>query len=96
VGFKLNDCATVLIDFALGSTEPTIAGTPCYYAPEQLAQQQGVTRQFGRSIQDELAISSAVDIWALGCVLFEVYTGQRLFDQNNDTRKLATIYQNTL
>ena len=56
-------------DFGLAGVAGTIAdvrsGTPAYMAPEQLA---------GREV------SERSDIFALGLVLFEIYTGRRAFD----------------
>jgi serine/threonine-protein kinase len=46
----------------------TIAGTPAYMAPEQLRD--------GR-------VSTASEIYSLGLILHEVFTGQRVFDTHN-------------
>ena len=57
-----------LMDFSLasiGQVTDIRAGTPAYMAPEQLA-------GTGVSIQS--------DIWALGLVLYELFTGRRAFD----------------
>ncbi len=67
-----------ITDFGLaavaGSVDPVRAGTPAYMAPEQLA---------GR----EVTVRS--DIYALGLVLFELFTGKRAFEAEtlNDLRR---------
>lgn len=81
-----------LIDLAYASRDCVIAGTCTYYAPEQLANQGGVVRQFGPIPRATLSISNKVDIWAMGCVLVEMASGLRLFDFANDTRRFAGIY----
>jgi len=45
----------------------TVVGTPAYMAPEQLG---------GKSL------SEGVDLYATGCVAYELLTGRRLFDDN--------------
>src|SRR5262245_4799807 len=49
---------------AIGAGEDVRAGTPAYQAPEQLAGREVTTRS---------------DLFALGLVLFEVFTGRRAF-----------------
>lgn len=60
-----------IMDFSLasiGAADPTRAGTPRYMAPEQLE---------GR------AATEASDIFALGLVLYEMFTGRRAFSASS-------------
>jgi serine/threonine-protein kinase len=54
----------------------TILGTAAYMAPEQAR---------GR------AVDKRADIWAFGCVLFEMLTGRRAFDGGDVTDVLASV-----
>src|SRR5262249_43268814 len=54
----------------------TILGTPAYMAPEQAR---------GRSVDKR------ADIWAFGCVFYEMLTGRRAFDGDHVTDTLASI-----
>src|SRR5262249_49393317 len=54
----------------------TLLGTAAYMAPEQAR---------GR------AVDKRADIWAFGCVLFEMVTGRRAFDGDDVTETLAAI-----
>src|SRR3954471_1839310 len=54
----------------------TILGTAPYMSPEQAR---------GR------AVDKRTDIWAFGCVLFEMFTGKRAFDGDDTTETIATI-----
>lgn len=68
-----------LIDFGIaklaGVGEPTMAGrplgTPAFMAPEQISGTE--------------ASSPATDVYAIGEILFELYSGQRAFPQRNST-----------
>jgi serine/threonine-protein kinase len=63
---------------ALPMTGATIIGTAPYMAPEQAR---------GR------AVDRRVDIWAFGCVLFEMLTGTRAFPGDDVTEVLARIIE---
>jgi serine/threonine protein kinase len=63
---------------ALTMTGATIIGTAPYMAPEQAR---------GR------AVDRRVDIWAFGCVLFEMLTGARAFPGDDVTEVLARIIE---
>ena len=56
--------------------ERGVAGTLPYMAPEQLEGREADAR---------------VDIWALGCVLFEMLTGKRAFDGDSQAKLIAAI-----
>jgi serine/threonine protein kinase len=61
---------------AVGVTEGMVIGTAAYMSPEQ-ARGQAVDRR--------------TDIWAFGCVLYEMLTGQRLFDGKTTTDTLSLV-----
>ena len=54
----------------------TIHGTPAYMSPEQVKGHE---------------IDKRTDIWAFGCVLFEMLTGQRLFGGDDLTEILVAV-----
>ena len=55
-----------------------IIGTPSYMSPEQAA---------------GAAVDRKTDIWAFGCVLYEMLTGQRAFDGDSRSRILARVIE---
>lgn len=77
----LRDGGLKLMDFGLASpvadTDPTVAGyivgTPRYMAPEQLS---------GKSV------GTATDFFSLGCMGYELLTGQPLFEETSVTELL--------
>ena len=56
------------------TAEGTIVGTFQYMAPEQLEGKEADTRS---------------DLWALGCVLYEMATGQRAFESESQASLIA-------
>jgi Tol biopolymer transport system component len=67
---------TAMPTMASGSTPGLIMGTPRYMSPEQAR---------------GLEVDSRTDIWAFGCVLYEMLTGRQAFGGETITDVLATI-----
>jgi serine/threonine protein kinase len=61
-----------------GTAEGRVLGTPAYMSPEQARGQ---------------AVDKRTDIWAFGCVLFEMLSGQRPFEGGTVTDTLARILE---
>ena len=61
---------------AAGSEAGTILGTPAYMSPEQVR---------GKSVDKR------ADIWAFGCVFYEMLGGRRAFDAESITEVLAAV-----
>jgi serine/threonine protein kinase len=59
-----------------GTQEATILGTPAYMSPEQAR---------------GLPVDEQTDIWAFGCVLYELLTGQSAFGRGSLTDTLAAV-----
>ena len=73
-----------IMDFSLaavGDVADVRAGTPAYMAPEQLAGQEVTVRS---------------DIYALGLVLYEIFTGRRAYDAKNLNELLEQHRSGTL
>ena len=61
-----------------GTREGIILGTAAYMSPEQARGQ---------------AVDKRTDIWAFGCVLYEMLTGQRAFQRDTVTETLAAVLE---
>src|SRR5262249_46775253 len=61
-----------------GTVEGLIAGTPAYMSPEQAAGQP---------------IDKRSDIWAFGCVLYEMVTGKKAFSGDTVSGVLAAVQE---
>jgi eukaryotic-like serine/threonine-protein kinase len=61
-----------------GTREGVVAGTPAYMSPEQAR---------------GLAIDKRTDIWAFGCVLYEMLTGRAAFARATFTDTIAAIVE---
>src|SRR5215813_8401491 len=67
-----------LLHVTAGSEDGLIVGTPSYMSPEQ-ARGQPVTKQ--------------TDIWAFGCVLFELLTGKQAFHKETFTDTIVAVLE---
>jgi serine/threonine-protein kinase len=72
------DSLTDLSHATAGSEEGLIVGTPAYMSPEQ-ARGQAVTKQ--------------TDIWAFGCVLYELLTGRQAFHKETFTDTIVAVLE---
>ena len=61
-----------------GTRDGLILGTPAYMSPEQARGQ---------------AIDKRTDIWAFGCVLYEMLTGRRAFEGNTFSDTIAAVLE---
>jgi len=61
---------------ALGTQVGVVLGTPAYMSPEQATGS---------------AVDARTDIWAFGCVLFEMLSGQRAFDGATTSETLTAV-----
>jgi eukaryotic-like serine/threonine-protein kinase len=77
LGSRTSDLnATTAATVAGGSVAGVIVGTPGYMSPEQARGKE---------------VDSRTDIWAFGCVLFEMLTGRQAFTGETITDVLASI-----
>ncbi|MGH9661683.1 MAG: protein kinase domain-containing protein [Bryobacteraceae bacterium] len=72
------DSPTAMMAETLGTAAGTVLGTACYMSPEQ-ARGADTDRR--------------TDIWAFGCVLFEMLTARRAFDGPSPTDVLVSILE---
>lgn len=67
--WKLADFGISAVALSEGATTKQSRGTPCYRAPELL--------------QTSATFTVKVDMWALGCILYECFTGSKAFDRDD-------------
>ncbi|MGC4091597.1 MAG: serine/threonine-protein kinase [Polyangiaceae bacterium] len=76
--FKLSDFGIARPAGVSDTFGPSVIGTPGYISPEHLT---------------EAATTSAGDIFALGCLIYFILTGDHLFDVNNALEMLSRTQQ---
>lgn len=74
--FKLSDFGIARPAGVTDTFGPSVIGTPGYISPEQLT---------------EASTTTAGDIFALGCLVYFILTGDHLFDVNNALELLARV-----
>src|SRR5205823_3764418 len=72
------DVSQVTVSSAFASTTGQLLGTPAYMSPEQ-----------GRGEE----VDQRTDIWAFGCLIYELVTGKRAFRGENCSEVIASILE---
>jgi TolB-like protein len=76
--YRGRDEAALAVTLTGGTDEGRIVGTPAYMAPEQARGQP---------------LDARADLWAFGCVLFEMLTGSRAFGGRTLTEALLNLLE---
>jgi serine/threonine protein kinase len=72
------DLSELPIASGVATEEGRILGTPAYMSPEQVR---------GKPVDKQ------TDIWAFGCVLYELLTGKHAFDRETLTDTIAAVLE---
>lgn len=64
----------------------TITGTPNYMAPEVMFREEDSDDEHETPHAQSQGYTNAVDIWSLGCTLYELLTGQEPFEKRTQLR----------
>ena len=79
---QLGDTRCPLIDFAMALQCATLEGNTLPIAPQEIA--CGKFPYMSPEVARGQALDFGVDVWALGCTLFLLWTGTPLYDQPGD------------